>query len=213
MKREKHIPYFELVETFKAPECPVCHLVKDRRDKYFNTLVYEHLTDKFFRAAYNAVFGFCNDHAHKFLEYTNGAGIAIVHESLLDIAIEALAKGSLKGIKRGECKMCVNERTMEMQYLSTTAAYFEDEAFKRDFLSSQGLCVPHYAMLEKETWGMPKWFHEFHLKKFRELRDASRKFIDSTDFTKKVDITEEEKGVWKKVIPLLYGYRGQDRGH
>ncbi|MBI4979402.1 MAG: hypothetical protein HZC28_18140 [Spirochaetes bacterium] len=212
MRREKHIPYFELVDTFKAPECPVCFLVKDRRDKYFNTLVYEHLTDKFFRVAFNKASGFCNEHSHKFLDYSAGAGISIVHESLLDIVIGYIEKGTLGKMKyTGPCKVCEIEQSFERQYLETILAYIDDAAFKNDFLQSHGLCVPHCRDFMRDAWPLPKWFTEFHLEKYKNFRASMRRFIDSTDFVKKdtAAATEEDKTAWRKIIPLMAGYRGR----
>jgi hypothetical protein len=84
---EKHLPYFDLLESFSKEECPLCRRIARAVDRFFTGLLYEGVNDVQCRARFNAVGGFCNLHAYKFVKYHDG------------LAVEAL---QMENEKKGE---------------------------------------------------------------------------------------------------------------
>lgn len=203
MRNEKHIPYFEIEEALGKEGCAVCRLTEERVKKHIETVVCEHLTDKFFRVAFNKDFGFCNKHAYMVLKSANTMSITIAHETIIDEVITSIKKNSLKTSDR--CSICDFERGREKQSLSTIKAVLKDEAFKKAFLASSGLCLPHFIALKKSVFRLPSWLVDFEEEYFKNLHKSSLAYMRKT-------ASDEEKNNLAKIIPMLYGYNGLSKG-
>jgi len=92
-RREKWIDYFDLIEAFKIPGCPLCNRSRDLSCKFLDNLFYERVTDDGTRVGLRKSKGFCNWHAWMSAEINNSnSGIAIIYKDLLDAEIEQLRK-------------------------------------------------------------------------------------------------------------------------
>lgn len=205
MSDEKHLPYYEIIDAFQTQECPLCFLIKKRMTQYFNEIIEEGITDKFFRIQFNKDFGFCNKHAHRFLNYANGRGVAIAHETLLAQAREALRKGKPLMPKKNACIACEKEGTRESQYIDTFKKYLLDEGFQERLSNSAPLCVPHYTLLTKKI-RIPDYVREHQSRAYAEIHERILRAIDHTH----TNASDEDMRAWKQLLPLLYGYEGKE---
>ena len=52
MAWEKHINFFELQKAAEKPGCPLCTIIAKRTERYIDNMLFEHISDRPFRAAY-----------------------------------------------------------------------------------------------------------------------------------------------------------------
>ena len=212
--KEKHLPYFKVLDSFNTKECPVCFLVKDRIDRYFDNLIYENINDVGFRKQFRENQGFCNYHSFKFLSYNDGLAISITHRDLLIDIIEKFNEKDVKSSLRkraSKCIICGLIKEVETRYISVIIEYLNDDEFKSKLLSSEGLCIPHYKILLTEMKALPKWLTDFHIKRYNEILTKLDKYLDSCNFSlgdKRPLLTDDEKLIWRKLVKILFGFEG-----
>jgi hypothetical protein len=211
----KHLPYFKLTEACRKEGCPVCRLVEEWVGGYFGGLLYERVNDPAFRKRFRENGGFCNHHSYRFMSYRDGLAVALTHRDLLGDWIEAVAKNRKPpGSGEAGCIVCEDSRRAERRYLETLAGYIDDPEFGEIFRSSEGLCLPHYAMLRERARPVPGWLAEFQQERYRSLLALLDRFLDSCNFSRgeaKPALDPEEELVWKKAVRIIQGYEGQIR--
>jgi hypothetical protein len=213
--KEKHLPYFELLDSFGARECPICFLTKAAVERYFDNLLYENVNDAGFRKSFRENQGFCNSHAHKFASYNDGLAISITHKDLLSDALGELASRARKlpsRKKQGRCIVCELIKDTEERHISVIIDYLEDQEFKNRFASSEPLCVPHLKLFLKKMKAPPKWFLDFHLKKYEHLLASLARYIDSCNVSlgdQQPRLSHDDKLIWRKVVNTLFGFEGK----
>ena len=141
MAVDKHINFFELQKASEKPGCPLCRIVSDRADRYIDNMLFEHISDRGFRALHRAAGGFCPYHSRNLVSFRDGLAVAILSRDILEDRIasfehrkpwkhKAYYRGHSKGeyIKRQHhkhkerCPICVERDRIEEEYLSFLAA-------------------------------------------------------------------------------------------
>jgi hypothetical protein len=79
---ERHINFFELEKAAAKPGCPLCRIISDRAEQYLDNLLFEHVSDRAFRAAYRAAGGFCAHHSRRLESFRDGLAVAILGAAL-----------------------------------------------------------------------------------------------------------------------------------
>ncbi len=210
--REKHLPYFKVLDSFKTDECPICFLAKESIEKYFETLLYENITDIDFNKRFRENNGFCNFHSYKFLSYNDSIAISITHKLLLKDRIKELENIQVyKNKKKSKCIICEYAKDTEKRYLSVIKDYLNDKEFKDFFQKSDGLCIPHYKDIISKNKHLPKWFFDFHIKKYEENLFIINQYLDHCNYPeiKKSSKHLNNKEIWKKIVKILFGYNGK----
>lgn len=207
---EKHILYYEFVEALESGKCPICTLVKKRREQYFEHLIDEQVNDIGLRRALRNNHGFCNYHAYKFLSYRKPLASAIIYEDLFLTEIPYLKKNHLIP-SPNRCIVCDVEKEAEESAIQIIDKYKSDADFKNAFLKSKGLCVPHYKKVISKISSLPKWFKDFHIERYEQIAKSLHRFIDSENFSlgnRRPRLTAEEERIWKEAIEVFTGYEG-----
>jgi hypothetical protein len=207
---KKHILYYEFLDALNSGECPICFLVRVKREKYFEHIIGEQVNDIGFRKKLRDNHGFCNYHAYKFLSYKKPLASAIIYKDLFDTEISFLKKGKFPHPPK-KCIVCDIEKEAEKSAIQLINKYKNDSDFKNTFLKSKGLCMPHYKKVMLEVNSMPKWFIDFHLERYEKISKILYRFIDSENFSlrdKRPVLTKEEELIWKEAIKTFTGYEG-----
>ncbi len=205
--KDKHLSYFELTDAFSTDSCPICFLVKTKIEKFFDTFLYENVNDVPFRTKFRKNFGFCPQHSYKLLYYNDGLAIAILHKDLLEDIIKNLKSKNKKIYpETKKCIVCELIKEVEERYVKVTLEYINDVEFIEKFSISEGFCIPHFKLCLEKMKEKVNWFLDFHLKKYENILFQLEKYIDSCNFAKnkQVELNEEEKFVWKKIIKILF---------
>jgi len=213
--KEKHIPYYTVLESLNSKECPICFLIKSRVEKYFETLLYEGINDIGFREKFNESRGFCNLHSHKFLNYHDGLAIAIVYREVLANYLKEIStnKYQYKNISI-HCMICHLVEGKQKEYISLIKEYLSDEEFKLAFEQSYGLCIPHYFAVYKIIENLPDWFKQFHIKKYQNLFNTLDKYIKSCNASlgeKRPQLSGDEELCWISAVQSIVGFEGKEQ--
>ncbi|TVR00626.1 MAG: hypothetical protein EA403_11340 [Spirochaetaceae bacterium] len=222
---EKHTPFFNLIDALKTGRCPVCARISLRLNQFFDTLLYQNVNNRGFRADLRANGGFCAHHAHDLAGWKDGLAVAIMHLEFLEAASRnggvpkrpdasrtrgrSTVSGGTGGSKAPACPACRIVDSEADTTLDLILQYGEDDEFLASFRESVGLCLPHYALLLEKN-RRPAAGIVARQKEFLDaLIQQTRDFIDSENVTAKVrpELSREQRLVWKRLIAHYYGDR------
>jgi len=215
MPVDKHINFFELQKAAEQPGCPLCRIVADRAERYIDNMLFEHVSDRVFRANHRAAGGFCDFHSRNLASFRDGLAVAILGRDILEERIATFEKKRLWQ-PRGRCPICVERDRIEEEYLGFLAEAAGDSPEEKElravFTASEGLCAPHYARLQFSLKGrprrVPRWLEEFHTKKFRALLERTNQFIELSAYGRQAEfaqLPEKDQVVWKELALALRG--------
>jgi len=213
MAVEKHINFFEFQKASEKPGCPLCRIVSDRANRYIDNTLFEHITNRGFRALYRAAGGFCSFHSRHLVSFRDGLAVAILSRDILEDRIESFERKNLWRPK-GRCPVCVEREKIEEEYLdflSRSGGDSNEERELRDFfIASDGLCAPHYhSMLFTPKGGkrtVPVWIRNFQENKFKQLMTRLDKFIELSAYGRQNEfaaLCEKDQVVWKEAAACL----------
>jgi hypothetical protein len=141
---------FEVRDALAEPGCAVCRLAVRSVGRWLNGVGYEQVNDIALRNEIRIARGFCNAHAHQWMnEVKNVLGTAIVFQDVLRAGLRELQGGDLRSgfLRRakkrtaGECPACRTQRQAEERYLSALlASVAADPALLEH---SDGVCMRH----------------------------------------------------------------------
>jgi len=206
----KHILYYEFTDALQNGECPICAIIKKRRERYFEHILSEQVNDIGFRKELRSTHGFCNFHTYMFYSFRKPLASSIIYEDLFLTEIEFLKKDKIVPAAK-ECIVCKIEREAEKEALEILQNYLKDSEFKKIFLDSKGLCVPHYKKAVLKMGNVPKWFKDFHIRRFEEITKTLHKYIDAQNVSlgeKRPKLTREEELEWKEAMRIFAGLEG-----
>lgn len=204
MSDDKHVNWFALEKACEKLGCPLCTIVTERSIRYIDNMLFEHVSDRGFRAQFRAAGGFCSFHAKNLDSFRDGLAVAILCEDILTDSLPAIKQKKPKKYK-AICPACEETQKLEIQFLSFIAERTE-ASFISFFEKSEGLCQPHYNQLLTTTKKIPKWLVEFHIKKFENLLARTRNFIEFSAWGRQADfnsLSEKDKVVWKEIAYAL----------
>jgi hypothetical protein len=211
MAVDRHINFFELEKAAAQPGCPLCRIVVDRAERYIDNLLFEHVSDRAFRAAYRAAGGFCAAHSRHLESFRDGLAVAILGRDILEDRLKSFTNKKFRKPK-APCPVCVEQERIEAEYLSFLAESggdSQDEAGLRAFFTaSDGFCAPHYEKLLKTVKTVPAWIIRFQEERFRELLARTERFIELSAYGRQAEfsrLAEKDKIVWKELAVSLRG--------
>jgi len=203
---ERHVNWFALEKACARPGCPLCTIVADRSARYIDNMLFEHVSDRGFRAQYREAGGFCPTHAKNLDSYRDGLAVAILGVDILTDALPALRKR--KATKpAGACPACAETERVNREFLGFLAGT-SDEDFTRFFTASAGLCLPHYRKLLSTVKKVPDWLVRFQEEKFDLLLKRASAFVEFSAWGRQKDfdgLSDADKVVWKELALALRG--------
>jgi len=213
MAIEKHINFFELQKACEKPGCPLCRIVSDRANKYIDNTLFENITNRGFRALYRAAGGFCSFHSRNLISFRDGLAVAILGRDILEDRINSFTK-KIPWRPKGRCPVCIERENIEEEYLSflsnSSGNSIEEQELREFFISSDGLCAPHYAGLiftpKGKLRNVPVWIKNFQENKFKELQKRLDVFIDLSAYGRQKEfaaLSEKDQIVWKEAAACL----------
>lgn len=218
MAVDKHLNFIQLQKACAEDGCPVCRIVADREARYLDNLLFEHVSDRGFRAAHRTAGGFCPRHAKGLDSYRDGLAVAILSRDILEDRLESFRKRKAWKPK-ARCPICVERERIETEYLGFLAevddassggadADEDQKELRAAFEGSAGLCAPHYSSLLTLRRRVPEWLRDFQDRKFRELLERVSTFIDLSAYGRQAEfarLPEQDKVVWKEAALALRG--------
>ena len=234
----KFITYFQLLDAFKEPGCPVCSIVERGAKKALDGLMYEQVNDPVTRERLVESHGFCNWHAWMLPRIPNSAlGAAMIYRHLLDNALEQLrstlqspATGAPNSAlherffgtrsdpptfltwrrKKAPCYLCRMSRQSERDTLNTVLDFIGEPDFADAFHRSAGLCLPHLTRgLELGTGGPDVApLLSAHRERWEDLRWELDEFVRKFDYRYADEPRGREGNSWSRGLELFVGREG-----
>jgi hypothetical protein len=208
---DRHINFFELEKAAAKPGCPLCRIIAGRVERYLDNLLFEHVSDRVFRAAYRAAGGFCAAHSRRLESFRDGLAVAILGRDILEDRLRSFAAGKFRK-PRAPCPVCLERDRIEKEYLGFLAGSGGDGRDEGDlraaFTASDGLCAPHYEGLLRSAKTVPAWIIRFQEGRFRELLARTERFIELSAYGRQEEFSrleEKDKIVWKELAAVLRG--------
>jgi hypothetical protein len=220
MAVDRHINFFELQKACEKPGCPLCRIVADRAERYIDNMLFEHVSDRGFRARFRAAGGFCNFHARNLESFRDGLAVAILGRDIMEDELAALKAHRTRGSQtyskkrklKGKCPVCEERDRIENEYLTfllgTDGDSGEERELRGSFTASEGLCVPHYGQLLKIDSRVPAWLREFHENRFEALLRRTSQFIELSAYGRQDEfarLSPEDQVVWQELAKTLRG--------
>ncbi|MDR0553646.1 MAG: hypothetical protein LBG76_02455 [Treponema sp.] len=220
MAVERHINFFELQKACAEPSCPLCRIIAARAERYIDNMLFEHVSDRGFRAHYRAAGGFCAFHARNLESFRDGLAVAILGRDTLEDRLASLKRRGIWKAQR-RCPVCEEQERIEGEYLTfliEAGSGEHAEELREFFTASDGLCIPHYEkLLEYARHGhgifprgrtIPRWLIAFHESRFEELLRRTGQFIEFSAYGRQAEfagLSEADKLVWKELALTLRG--------
>jgi hypothetical protein len=234
--------YLKLLEALADSTCPLCTLVLEDGRTYLDALLYESVLDVPTRMKLMESFGFCSWHARQIPSLPSicspNVGFAIFASDLLrklDYVGRARIEERAHGrnwrsrfirkyrrlaalLKERSCPACDHVKRFELFHLSDLIEAIGDKEFFDAYQASQGICLPHFLMLEEaysSHVNFPLLF-DVQIAKAKALRDTLDEFIRKQDFRFSDQVTSEESKAWKSALEILTGSPGifvNEMGH
>ena len=215
MALDKHINFFEIQKASEKPGCPLCSIIVKRAEQYLDNMLFEHVSDRPFRANHRLAGGFCAFHSRGLESFRDGLAVAIMGRDILEDRIISFEKKT-PWAPKGRCPVCVEKDRIEEEYLSFLAGSGgdskEESELRRDFCAGDGLCAPHYSGLLFNPKGKsrkpPQWIRDFHENKFRGLMRRVEKFLELSVYGRQKEfatLSEQDQLVWKELARALRG--------
>lgn len=157
-----HIQTDPIWEAFKSGcDCPLCEIYSKNEERLVGQYLEEAVMIPEFRVNVNK-FGFCRDHIKKLFAGKNKLGLALQLSTRTQTVRESVTpctnhKQAVKQAERlnktmDSCVICNELNIMMKRYAQTIAQMFAHEKdFFTPFTSCKGFCMPHYALLLKES--------------------------------------------------------------
>ncbi len=166
----RHRLYFDLLDSFRQPGCPICRLGSRTATRYLDILAYENVNDPGEREKLRAARGFCNYHAYRFLEEMKDLlAVGIIYRDVVHTVVLALSDGEsplAQGVRSllhpdsGDlcedhglarlisptrpCPACQALADGAADRLHAFLEHLPEEDFRAAYEQSDGLCYPHF---------------------------------------------------------------------
>jgi hypothetical protein len=117
----RHSLYYDLVDLFDRPGCPVCRLSLAGAYRWLDAFAFEGVNDVDLRAELRATRGFCNVHAWQLIgEVHDLLGAAIVYRDVVHTSLPAVSEAVRRPEAlepRGVCRACTALEDAGARYL------------------------------------------------------------------------------------------------
>ncbi|MFA3783259.1 DUF6062 family protein [Melioribacteraceae bacterium 4301-Me] len=224
---KRGLSWVELKESLKKEGCPICMIMLNSLEKYFEFLLYEYVLDAAVHKKMLASFGMCNTHTYMLKETevkikSDGLNISVLYETLLQKELKLLSRilePQRKYNKRtfnyyrkeilqklaanGECPACENQKHSESFYTHEIIRLYKDEEFQKLYENNNVLlCRRHFLYLLNEAPNeeVITYFVNVQKIKLNKLFNNLTNFIQKHDYQSKIEITEDEKKSWQQLL-------------
>jgi len=234
----KFVMYYELLEAFKKPGCPVCTRLEEGSLKAMDDLLYEQVTDPATRARLVESRGFCNWHTWMLPRIQNSSlGAALIYQHLLTTALGRLKAAQIdrrpgnrwrrlreRVARKGEaflplvawwrnragCPMCALVRRSEQEHLKALLRFLGEAEFSDGFAGSAGLCLPHLHHASTIGPDHPNLplLLSAHETRWSALSAELAEFIRKNDYRFATEAMGQEGTSWRRVLEVFVGRAG-----
>jgi hypothetical protein len=223
----------ELIDALKHPGCILCQLAQHKSQRYIETLLDSAVIDVDQRDDWRHAKGFCAWHAHLALALPqSSSSLAILYEDILRhemVQVTPLARSepmsrwrfgrSRRALRQRAqhwlrtwhrprvCPACRLWQEQEQLCLSVLLDDWLDPELAQAFALSDGLCMPHTALLIAQGSHHPRLpaILAIQQERLQALHDDLREFIRKQDYRFAHEPFGREASAWQRVVALMIG--------
>lgn len=218
-----HIQTTPIVDAFKQPcGCAFCRIEAETEARFVAQYQNEAVMEPAYRVRVNKI-GFCKNHLAALFSGKNKLGAALqinthtaeIIDGLSLIYTPKAAKKTADKLNAAQssCVICDEVRTIMRRYAETTAQMFRYErGFPEALESSDGFCLPHYALLlTYATYAGPATkqylavLSKTQITKMKRDNEALEKFTERYDYNSKEKFSSTTDGALKRSVERLAG--------
>ena len=224
---KRGLSWIELKEAFKNKGCPICFIMLERLNKYFDHLLYEEALSVSVHKKMIAGMGMCNTHTWVLAESTDKLGIGSLFETTLSKEIKLLKKINeykdkemLRNSRKkkldkdkkiiedqfnakGICLACEHQEESELFYLHQLIIIWHDKEF-RDYYEDEIvlLCRKHFQLLlqESDEKEIIDYFITIQKNKLDNLSYQYSEFMRKHDYRFQHEMTDKDKASLNRVL-------------
>lgn len=216
--------YFDLLETFPQPGCPICTLSARATDRLLDAILYEHVTDPKMHTRFRASRGLCPAHGAQMIRAGAALGVATLYEAVVDELLAlASASPSQRGLSRlfgsqnqtlaeslapsQTCIACDEQEASQTRYAQTVASYIADARLQEAYRASDGLCLAHFRLVVRHTTDAEdlKLLVSIQVAIWSKLRAELAEFRRKYDFQHVDEAIGAEGDSWKRAVRMIGG--------
>jgi uncharacterized protein DUF6062 len=210
-----------LADELAAGRCPVCAERDRAASRFVESIVFERVTDRAFRAELDEARGFCPRHTHAVLAADrasgSGVGAGILFEAILRVrlaeATTALADAGRSRPRRiaaarraAACPVCDQARDAETTTVGRLVDLAGDDAWAQAIGDAE-LCLDHLLALATAAAPSAAWqlIGERQLGRLGALRERLRSFAHHSSHDRRHLLTDDERASVDEGAALLGG--------
>ena len=234
----KFVTYYELLDAFEKPGCPVCTNLERGSLKALDDMLYEQVTDPESRRRLVESRGYCNWHAWMLPGVQNSPlGVALIYRHILTEALARLQASRRETCERSSwrrmwervtrlhggptsllewwrtksrCPLCGLARQSERESLGTILHFIGEAEFAAGFGRSAGLCLAH--LCEAAAIGRDHAnlpaLLAAHETRWTALTAELEEFARKNDYRFATEAVGEEGSSWRRVLDVFVGRPG-----
>jgi hypothetical protein len=234
----KFVTYYELLDAFEKPGCPVCTNLERGSLKALNDMLYEQVTDPESRRRLVESRGYCNWHAWMLPRVQNSPlGVALIYRHLLTEALACVqvirretrersfwrrmwervtrAHGGPAPLlewwrTKSRCPLCGLARQSERESLGTILDFIGEGEFAAGFGRCAGLCLAHLCEAVAIGRDHPNLpaLLAAHEARWTALAGELEEFARKNDYRFAGETVGEEGSSWRRVLDVFVGRPG-----
>ncbi len=189
----------------KEPVCPICGIINDGVEKFFDSIFYELVNDPKVRSQLRG--GICVKHADHMLDFLSRhpeqgiLGVSIIYEDIISFTIEQVKNDNQS---HKNCVFCEHEENLEKLYLNGFQSILSlDDGLRIYEKAGSVFCLNHYENLRKLLpLDSSERLKLAQVKKLETLKQQLKTVITKHDYTNKEPMGSEAR-VYRYVGKLI----------
>lgn len=206
----RHMVYFELLDTIKDNCCPICELIKKRTIQAMDGFLYENVNDTGLRREINSAKGFCSYHSNMLLSMGDPLSHAIVYTDLIKAAITDIKRDNFDEYENHtQCPYCRTAQKLTKTYCTVFIDAFREDEFRKRYEEEGMLCMSHLHYIEalcekKRKIAEYELIRDITLKKYESLLQNLAEIRRKHDYRYTGELwTPQEKSAWKRAVGVI----------
>jgi hypothetical protein len=219
----EHLPSearVDWAQALRTRGCPVCAQIGDAAFKFYARWQQALSADESAQDQFSDEMGFCPLHTWQFLAVSSPQGLSAGYAKLAERCSQKLSEFSaapdaaVRNIKtnspdRQRCPACREFRAMEGASIHALAQFLKDPRGLRAYLDSQGVCLPHLALLisAARSGELSRRLLQLASRRFAEMAEDMQNYAMKHDGIRRWLQNEDERDAYLRAIVHLVGAR------
>jgi len=207
---EKHTAYYNLLEQFKDPACPICAQAMKSVQNFLDTYLYEGVNDDTNWNRLSAAGGWCARHGRQMEGFSDGLAVSLFYRFEIRKRVKNLGEKKGKGWfgnakPKPPCPACVYQAEIEASQAHLMSRALAEPEFRAALEGHPGLCLPHVEGVLRQMKGDEAGsFKELSAAKLEALCAELDEIVKKSDYQNKEKMGAEGDA-WKRALARVYG--------